>query len=139
MEQSKIDMFLLNKGDLFPAESLAVIRERLALLDNNRWGLLSALSFKNPTMALLISVGASILGAGRFYLGQTFLGFAKLALILLYYITYLYFLIEEEFGISTVICIITLIASIIWWFIDLFLIMKTARNINYNKLLTIII
>ena len=85
MEQQKVDIFLMNKGDLFPAEKLMYIREMLLAMKDERWMLLSTMTFKNPSTALLLSVGAGVLGAGRFYIGQSLLGTLKLILFLAFY------------------------------------------------------
>lgn len=138
MEESKIDMFLLSRGDYFPADSIMFIKERLTFLDNDRWSILSTLSFRNPTTALLISVGAGILGVGRFYLGQPLLGILKLALIIVFYISYIACMFNDDFSVIMLICGVSLIAALIWWIVDLFLIPNTTRSINYNKLLTFI-
>lgn len=138
MEETKINMFLLSRSDFFPADSIMFIKERLSFLDDDRWSFLSTQSFKNPTTALLISVGAGILGAGRFYLGQPLLGSLKLALMIVFYFSYIISMFNDSFSVVALICGVSLFAALIWWVVDLFLISSTTRTINYNKLLTII-
>ena len=64
-----------------------------------------AQSRKEPSTALILSILLGWLGIDRFYLGQTGLGFGKL---------------------------FTLGGLWVWYFIDLFLIAKAARRLNYT-------
>jgi len=78
MEQQKVDMFIMSNGKNFPEQSVPSIREKLLAMDESKWSSISALQFKNPTTALILSIFLGAYGIDRFYLGQTGLGIAKL-------------------------------------------------------------
>ena len=77
-------------------------------MDPNQVSTLSMLQFKDPLMALIISLLGGGLGIDRFYIGDTTLGVLKL---------------------------ITCGGFSIWAIIDLFLIMGATRQKNLEKLL----
>ena len=56
MEQSKVDMFILKKGTLFPSLLVAHIRDRMLRMEDEKWGKVSTLQFRNPTMSPLVKV-----------------------------------------------------------------------------------
>jgi TM2 domain-containing membrane protein YozV len=78
MDQSKIDMFIASNGSKFPEEKQMAIRELLANLDDSKFNVVQAVSYKDPTTMLIISIVAGSLGIDRFMLGETGLGVAKL-------------------------------------------------------------
>ena len=61
MESNKVDMFLISNGKYFESHHIGFIREKLLDSDENKWGILQALDFKDPTMMLSFqsSLGAS--------------------------------------------------------------------------------
>lgn len=107
MDVQKVDMFMLSNGKNFPEEQAQSIRQQLIELDDSKWGTISSLQFKNPTVALVISLFLGCYGIDRFYLGHTGLGIGKL---------------------------ITCGGCGIWAIVDWFLIMGATREINYAKL-----
>ncbi|MCG9911751.1 MAG: TM2 domain-containing protein [Flavobacteriales bacterium] len=78
MDQSKIDMFIASNGSKFPEEKQMAVRELLANLDDSKFNVVQAVSYKDPTTLLIISIVAGSLGIDRFMLGETGLGVAKL-------------------------------------------------------------
>jgi len=78
MEQSKIDIFVSSMSDKFPASQMAAVRSQLEKLDDDKFGLLQSLNYKNPITLLVVSLFIGGLGVDRFMLGQTGLGIAKL-------------------------------------------------------------
>jgi len=78
MEAQKVDMFILTNGKYFESHQVMQIRDRLASLDDSKWGLISTMQFKNPTTSLIISILAGSLGIDRFMIGDTGLGVGKL-------------------------------------------------------------
>ena len=111
MEQQKVDMFMMVNNKYFPESQILFIRERLLAADESKEGLLHALQFKDPTIALILSVLTGNLGIDRFYIGDTGLGIGKL---------------------------ITCGGLGIWTIIDWFLIMGATREKNLFHLMSVI-
>jgi len=78
MTNQKADMFMMTNGKFFPSHQLGHIREKLLKIDENNWGSIQMLQFKDPTTALILSLLVGSLGVDRFYLGHTGLGVGKL-------------------------------------------------------------
>ena len=111
MEQQKVDMFILTNGEKFPEEKVPFVREKLLSMDESKWSILSTMQFKNPTIALLLSIFLGVYGIDRFYIGDTGIGIGKL---------------------------LTCGGLGIWTIIDWFLISGATKEQNYNKLQTYI-
>ena len=111
MEQQKVDMFMMVNNKYFPESQILFIRERLLAADESKEGLLHALQFKDPTIALILSVLTGNLGIDRFYIGDTGLGIGKL---------------------------ITCGGLGIWTIIDWLLIMGATREKNLFRLMSVI-
>jgi TM2 domain-containing membrane protein YozV len=111
MDQQKVDMFMMVNNKYFPESQILFIRERLLAADESKEGLLHALQFKDPTIALILSVLTGNLGIDRFYIGDTGLGIGKL---------------------------ITCGGLGIWTIIDWFLIMGATREKNLFRLMSVI-
>lgn len=111
MEQQKIDLFMATNSKYFAAEKLPVIKDKLNRLDEDKYMVLSATEFKDPTMMLIMSILLGSLGVDRFMLGETGLGVAKL---------------------------LTCGGCGVWTIIDWFTISKKTKDYNFNKLLTVI-
>ena len=107
MDSQKVDMFLMTNGKFFESHHLSLIRDRLIVLDDSKWGLIQMMQFKDPTTSLIISILAGGLGIDRFMIGDTGLGVGKL-------------LTCGGFG--------------IWAIVDLFLIMDATREKNMTKI-----
>ena len=111
MEQQKVDMFMMVNNKYFPESQILFIRQRLLAADDSKEGLLHALQFKDPTIALILSVLIGELGIDRFYIGDTGLGIGKL---------------------------LTCGGLGIWSIIDWFLIMGATREKNLFRLMSVI-
>ncbi|HBH49689.1 MAG TPA: hypothetical protein DDX98_13680 [Bacteroidales bacterium] len=111
MDAQKVDMFLMTNGKQFESHQIPAIRERLLALDDDKFILLQSLNFKDPTVALIISLFVGYFGIDRFYIGDTGLGVAKL---------------------------LTCGGLGIWQIVDWFLIMGRTREVNLEKLQTIL-
>lgn len=107
MEQSKVDVFIMNNSDKLPELQIPFIREKLLTLDDSRWIVLSTVQFKDPTIAIVLSIFVGFYGVDRFYLGQTALGIGKL---------------------------VTCGGCWIWAIIDWFLIRDATKEVNFKKL-----
>ena len=111
MEQQKVDMFMMMNNKYLPESQILFIRERLLAADESKEGLLHAIQFKDPMIALVLSLLTGQLGVDRFFIGDTGLGIGKL---------------------------ITCGGLGIWTIIDWFLIMNATREKNFERLLTIL-
>ena len=111
MDQNKVDMFLMTNNKYFPAEKIPQLREMLANADEGKFSLLSAVELKDPTTLLLISIFLGSLGIDRFMLGDTGMGILKL-------------LTGGCCGILTI--------------VDWFTVSKKAKELNFQKILTIL-
>ncbi len=106
MEQQKVDLFLMQRGECFPPEQIPIIRQKLMDLDENKAMMIQAVDYRNPTLMLVLSILVGSLGVDRFMLGDIGLGVLKL---------------------------ITCGGCGIWWIIDLILIMDKTRKYNFQK------
>ncbi len=107
MESQKVDMFIMTNSKYFESHQVTVIREKLLVLDDSKWPIVSTLQFKDPTTALIVSILAGSLGIDRFMIGDTGLGIGKL---------------------------ITCGGLGIWAIIDWFMIQNATREKNMQKL-----
>jgi TM2 domain-containing membrane protein YozV len=107
MDAQKVDMFIMSNGKFFEGHQMNMIRERLLVLDDSKWAMLSTIQLKDPTTSLIISILAGSLGIDRFMIGDTGLGVGKL-------------LTCGGFG--------------IWAIIDWFMIQKATREKNMQKI-----
>ena len=78
MDAQKVDMFLMANNHYLPQSKLLPLREQLLSLDDSYWIVLTTIQFKNPTMAVLLSIFFFHLAADRFYIGDIALGLLKL-------------------------------------------------------------
>lgn len=111
MDQQKVDMFIMTNQKYFPAEKILFLKEKLLSLDEDKFTLVSALDLKEPTTLLIISLFLGSLGVDRFMIGDTGMGVLKL-------LTY------GCCGILTI--------------IDWFTIMNKTKELNFNKVMTLI-
>ena len=107
MEAQKVDMFIMSNGRFFENHQLNMIRERLLVLDDSTWAVLSTVELKDPTTSLIVSLLAGSLGIDRFIIGDAGLGVGKL-------------LTCGGFG--------------IWTIVDWFQIQKATREKNLQKI-----
>jgi len=107
MEASKVDMFIMSNGKFFEGHHINAIREKLLIVDEEKWPMLSTLQFKEPTTILIVSLLAGTLGIDRFMIGQTGLGVGKL---------------------------LTCGGLGIWAIVDWFMIQQATREVNMEKM-----
>jgi TM2 domain-containing membrane protein YozV len=101
-------MWLVSNSSYFKAEHMLIITDQGQNLSDDQANLLLGIKLKNPTFILLFSIFIGELGVDRFLLGDTGLGVGKLL----------------TFG-----------GCLVWWFIDLFLVMDRAREVNYTTVM----
>lgn len=111
MEQQKVDMFIMMNNKYFPESQIPYIRERLLACDESRDNILNVIQYKDPMIALLLSLFCGGFGIDRFYIGDTGLGIGKLVTC-------------GGFG--------------IWAIIDWFLILGATREKNLERLMAVI-
>lgn len=111
MEQQKLDMYIMTNQKYFPAEKIMYLREKLAAMDDSKFSLISTVEMKDPTTLLLISLFLGSFGIDRFMVGDTGMGILKL-------------LTGGCCGILTI--------------VDWFIIMNKAKEVNFNKIMTLI-
>ena len=107
MDSQKVDMFIMANGKFFEANQVFQIRERLLLVDESKWPLIQSLQFKDPTTSIIVSLFAGNMGIDRFLIGDVGLGIAKL---------------------------LTCGGLGVWTIVDLFLIMCSTRERNFEKI-----
>ncbi len=107
MEAQKVDMFIMTNAKFFENYQINAIRERLLAMDDSKWGMVSTMQFKDPTVSLIVSILVGSLGIDRFIIGDTGLGIGKL---------------------------LTCGGLGIWAIIDWFLIMPATREKNMQKI-----
>ncbi|MEY2829939.1 MAG: hypothetical protein RIQ33_1797 [Bacteroidota bacterium] len=107
MDAQKVDMFIMANGKFFEPAQVMHIREKLLVMDESKWSMLSAIQFKDPTTMLIISIFGGSLGIDRFMIGDTGLGVGKL---------------------------LTCGGFYIWTVVDWFMIMPSTRQKNYEKI-----
>ena len=111
LDQNKIDMYIMTNQKYFPAEKIMYLREKLAAMDDSKFSLISTVEMKDPTTLLLISLFLGSFGIDRFMVGDTGMGILKL-------------LTGGCCGILTI--------------IDWFSISKKTKELNFNKLMTLL-
>ena len=105
---SQVNILLANAAKYFPDSSMPAIRQQLEQMDSQKASMMLAQDYKDPTMAIIISVIIGAYGVDRFYIGDVMLGVLKL---------------------------LTAGGCGIWWLIDIFLIMGATKDKNYQKFL----
>jgi len=137
MDGSKVDLFMLSKGSMFPNAQLPLIREMLVKSSEDNWVSINTIPFKNPTTAQIMSFAAGTYGADRFYLGQPLLGIGKLFLTLMFVAwIILVEITDTENWVIIILGLSIIFLLLFWYFIDIFLVAKTAKEQNLNILLT---
>ena len=111
MEQQKVDMFLMSYGKYFEGHQLMMLRDKLTALDDSKFIQLQAANLKDPTTLLIVSIIGGHFGIDRFLLGEVGLGIAKL---------------------------LTCGGLGIWTMVDWFLIMGRTREMNMQRVQSVL-
>lgn len=77
MDAQKVDMYLMTNAKYFQAQHLNYIRERLTIVDESKWAMISAVELKDPTTILIVSLLGGGLGIDRFIIGEPAWGLAS--------------------------------------------------------------
>lgn len=107
----KSNMLLMTYSKYFPEENIVMLRDKFDAMDDDKISMMYSLQFRDPMIALILSIVAGSLGIDRFYIGDIGLGVAKL---------------------------LTCGGCGIWTLIDYFLIMKSTKEKNFEKLITFV-
>ena len=111
MERNKVDAYMATNQKYYPEDKLLFIRDSLDMMDDDRFIVVLSVPKKDPLVVLILSIFLGYLGIDRFFLGNMGLRVIKL---------------------------ITCGRCGIWTIVDWFLIMGVARNVNMQKLQTIL-
>lgn len=111
MDQQTIDMYVMTNQKYFPAEKLMYLKDKLRVMDEQKFSMISTIELKDPTTVLLISIFLGGLGIDRFMIGDTGMGILKL-------------LTAGCCGILTI--------------IDWFTISKKTKDLNFNNVMALI-
>ena len=105
--EQRVSNFLVANSRYFDIYKLAEIKNALLKIDESKWNNLEKISYKDPTLHVLISLSGGMIGLDRFFLGDIGLGIGKL---------------------------ITFGGCGLWTIIDWFMISSSAKEKNYNTL-----
>lgn len=108
--EQRVQRFLVENRQKLPQNKFNEIKDLLLNLTDEQWKSFEYITFKDPTMMLVLSILVGAFGVDRFILGDTAYGAAKLLLTLL--------------------CGV----GLIWWVIDIFQINKMTLEYNYKLL-----
>ena len=111
MDTNKVDLWMMTNSKFFPEEKMPYIRDKVAALPPERIDQLYALNLKDPTTLTIVSVLLGEFGIDRFMVGDIGLCVAKLL----------------TFG-----------GCLVWWLIDIFLMGKRAKEVNYTHLMQVV-
>ena len=111
LEQSKIDMYIMTNQKYFPESKIVYLKDKLRTMDDEKFSLISTIEMKDPTTILLVSIFLGALGIDRFMIGDTGMGILKLL----------------TGGCCGILAIV-----------DWFTISKKAKEINFNKVMSLI-
>jgi hypothetical protein len=112
MDVQKVDMYLMANGKFFEGSVIPMIRESLLKLDDSKFVQLQTLNLKDPTTILIVSILGGTLGIDRFLIGDTGLGIGKL---------------------------LTCGGLYIWAIVDWFMIQGRTKELNLEKLNTVLV
>ncbi|MDL2225958.1 TM2 domain-containing protein [Eubacteriales bacterium OttesenSCG-928-M02] len=108
MDYNRVDMFLSANGKYFPEDRILYIKDKLNAMPEDRFLVLNAIDFKDPTMMLMLSIFTGGWGVDRFLLGDAGMGVLKL--------------------LTGGVCGIL-------WIVDIFNINKKTKEYNFQKIM----
>ncbi|TQR27809.1 NINE protein [Campylobacter sp. MIT 97-5078] len=134
------NFFLIDMIDKIDEANMPLIKQSIEELNDEDIQSLMCISFKNPIIGLLFGFFMGIFGFDRFYKGDTILGIFKIILFVLcigLFIVAIIILVGFRYEDLAIVLFIasglTLLASLIWWFIDLFMVYFGIKKDNFTK------
>jgi TM2 domain-containing membrane protein YozV len=106
MDSKKVEFIISLCNDKFKPIHLAEIQKQLEQADDSKYAIIQSINYKDPSIALVISIIAGGWGVDRFYLEDIPLGILKL---------------------------ITFGGLGIWWVYDIFFVADKVREWNYTQ------
>lgn len=100
--------YVLANREYFPQEKIALLKDKLSRMEEEKQIAVQSVPLKNPTVTLLLAVFAGALGADRFYIGDILLGVLKLLLSLIF-------------------------VGLIWAIIDIYICYKKTKEMNFQN------
>ena len=111
MDVQRVDLYLMTNNKFFPQQQMMFLRERMLMMDEQRFVMLNMTNLNDPIVLFIISFFLGYLGIDRFMIGDIGMGILKL-------------LTFGVFGILTI--------------IDWFLIMGRTRQKNLQKIMPLL-
>lgn len=111
MERAQVDQLMFAMASKIPAESMMLVRQKLEQCEDSIMAQTAIAQFKDPIIALVLSIFLGIYGVDRFYIGDTGMGVGKL---------------------------VTCGGCDIWWIVDIFLIMGATRKKNLERIMSLV-
>ena len=111
--KQRVQYFLMNNKKYLPENRIPKLRERMLALNEEQLQSIECISFKDPTLLLIISFFVGEFGVDRFMLGDVGLGVAKLLVTFLTSFILLFW---------------------VWWLIDLIRISGLTKKYNARKI-----
>ena len=118
------NMALLTLQGKVPSESLPLLQDKLKSANDSQLEKISLISLKSPLLGLVLGFFLGAFGVDRFYKGDVILGIAKIATLIVGFLTT--FIIIGNF---------ILFALWIWCIVDFFLVWKGIKRDNLNRIL----
>lgn len=78
MSDHKIDLFIATNSKYLKQSDLLLLRDQITNMSDDKWAVFQTIQFKDPTIAIILSLLAGGLGIDRFYIGDIGLGILKL-------------------------------------------------------------
>ncbi|MDR0484608.1 MAG: TM2 domain-containing protein [Alphaproteobacteria bacterium] len=126
--------------DKITAEQLVEVSKSLENIDDTKLENFMLLPLKSPKLAFALSLCFGVVGIDRFYLGDKILGILKALCFLLIFVFAIIMLImlgssgtSTNHVITMIVCIIIFYSiTLVWYILDIFLVFRKSKKINFN-------
>ncbi|MBQ7797680.1 MAG: hypothetical protein IJ371_00985 [Clostridia bacterium] len=134
MDKSKVNMYLYQYKDKIPSDKVFSLKTALAKASDECEMPLAMLKLKNHILILMMSIFFGRLGVDRFLLGNLYRGMGKL-MSFVFPILLMFLPLRMD---AIILVYLSLLANLIWSFIDIFLCYKQAKEENLKALLRVL-